>query len=149
VRDVGKRFGGLTALDGVELDVRAGAVVGLVGPNGSGKTTLLHAAAGLLSVDAGAIAVAGTPAGSRTARASSVLIPDEPTGFDQLSVMELVSLVHALWGAGDRATARAEVLVTAFGLDNLTFGVPEPATSMMMIAAGLIGVGTWKRYSSH
>jgi len=39
--------------------------------------------------------------------------------------------------------------VTAFGLDNLTFGVPEPATSMMMIAAGLIGVGTWKRYSSH
>jgi ABC-2 type transport system ATP-binding protein len=118
VRDVGKRFGGLTALDGVDLDVRAGAVVGLVGPNGSGKTTLLHAAAGLLSVDAGAIAVAGSPAGSCTARASSVLIPDEPTGFDELSVMELVALVHALWGAGDRATARAEVLVTAFGLDS-------------------------------
>ena len=69
----------LTALDGVDLDVRAGAVVGLVGPNGSGKTTLLHAAAGLLSVDAGAITVAGSPAGSRTARAASVLIPDEPT----------------------------------------------------------------------
>ena len=53
----------------------------------------------------GAIAVAGSPAGSRTARAASVLVPDEPTGFDELSVMELVSLVHALWGAaaGNRA----------------------------------------------
>jgi ABC-2 type transport system ATP-binding protein len=118
VRDVGKRFGGLTALEGVNLDVPAGAVVGLVGPNGSGKTTLLHAAAGLVSVDAGVIAVAGSPAGSRLARSSSVLIPDEPTGFDELSVMELVALVHALWGAGDRATARAEVLLTAFGLDS-------------------------------
>ena len=116
-RGVGKRFGGLAALDGVDLDVRAGAVVGLVGPNGSGKTTLLHAAAGLLSVDAGTILVAGSPAGSRAARAASALVPDEPTGFDELSVIELVSLVHALWGAGERATARAEVLLTAFGLD--------------------------------
>ena len=52
-RGVGKRYGGVAALDGVDLDVRAGAVVGLVGPNGSGKTTLLHAIAGLRSVDAG------------------------------------------------------------------------------------------------
>ena len=98
----------LAALDGVDLDVRAGAVVGLVGPNGSGKTTLLHAVAGLLSVDAGTILVAGSPAGSRAARAASALVPDEPTGFDELSVIELVSLVHALWGAGERATARAD-----------------------------------------
>ena len=117
-RGVAKRFGGVAALDGIDLDVRAGAVVGLVGPNGSGKTTLLHAVAGLRSVDAGTILVAGSPAGTRAARGASALIPDEPTGFDELSVGELVSLVHGLWGAGEHATARAEVLLTAFRLDD-------------------------------
>jgi ABC-2 type transport system ATP-binding protein len=116
-RGVGKRYGGVAALDGVDLDVRAGAVVGLVGPNGSGKTTLLHAVAGLRSVDAGTILVAGCPAGTRAARTASALIPDEPTGFDELSVVELVSVVHGLWGADERAAARADVLLTAFGLD--------------------------------
>ncbi len=117
-RGVGKRFGGVVALEGVDIDVRAGAVVGLVGPNGSGKTTLLHAVAGLRSVDAGTILVAGNPAGTRAARAASALVPDEPTGFDELSVVELVSLLHGLWGAGERAAARADVLLTAFGLDD-------------------------------
>ena len=117
-RGVGKRYGGVAALDGVDLDVRAGAVVGLVGPNGSGKTTLLHAVAGLRSVDAGTILVAGCPAGTRAARTASGIIPDEPTGFDELSVVELVAVVHGLWGAGERAAVRADVLLTAFGLDD-------------------------------
>jgi ABC-2 type transport system ATP-binding protein len=116
-RGVGKRFGGVAALEDVDLDVRAGAVVGLVGPNGSGKTTLLHVAAGLLPISAGTITVTGSPAGTRAARAASVLVPDEPAGFDELTVMEYVSLVHALWGAGEHAAARAGVLVRAFGLD--------------------------------
>jgi ABC-2 type transport system ATP-binding protein len=116
-RGVGKRFGGVAALDSVDLDVRPGAVVGLVGPNGSGKTTLLHAAAGLLPLDEGSIRIAGAEAGSREARVATALVPDEPSGFDELSVAELTSLVHALWSAGPRATARAAVLLTAFGLD--------------------------------
>ena len=97
--------------------MRPGAVVGLVGPNGSGKTTLLHAAAGLLPFDEGSIRVAGAEAGSREARAATALVPDEPSGFDELTVAELVSLVHSLWAAGPRAAARAAVLMTAFGLD--------------------------------
>ena len=117
-RAVGKRFGGVAALDGVDLDVRPGAVVGLVGPNGSGKTTLLHAAAGLLPVDVGSICVAGADAGSREARAATALVPDEPSGFDELTVAEFVSLVHSLWRAGPAAVARAAVLTTAFGLDD-------------------------------
>src|SRR3954454_24236252 len=48
----------------------------------------------------------------------SVLVPDEPTGFDELGVIELVSLLRALWGGGERAAARAEVLLAAFGLDS-------------------------------
>jgi ABC-2 type transport system ATP-binding protein len=101
----------------VDLHVAAGAVVGLVGPNGSGKTTLLHAAAGLLEIDAGSIRVSGAVAGSQPARSATSLVPDEPTGFDELTMAELVTLVHSLWAADARAAGRARVLATAFGLD--------------------------------
>ena len=50
-----KRFGGVTALDNVNLDVPAGSVHGLVGPNGSGKTTLLNMISGFYPVDAGSV----------------------------------------------------------------------------------------------
>lgn len=120
VRKASKRFGASIALSDVDLDVRRGSVVGLVGPNGSGKTTLLRAAAGLVAVDSGAILVAGEPAGSRPARAACVLVPDEPTGFDELTATELIRLVRALWEGDERADERARVLVEAFGLADRT-----------------------------
>ena len=46
VRDVGKRFGGLTALSGVSFDVDDGRIVGMMGANGAGKTTLFSLIAG-------------------------------------------------------------------------------------------------------
>ena len=105
-----KRYDGVVALGGVDLRVPRGRVVGLVGPNGSGKTTLLHAVAGLARLDAGFARVAGAPAGGRDARSRLALVPDEPAGFDELTVAELVSLVHALWRArpgGGRACCTA------------------------------------------
>ncbi len=116
MQGVWKRFAGATALAGVDLCVPAGAVVGLVGPNGSGKTTLLRAVAGLLEIDGGSISVAGAPAGSRQARQATALVPDEPTGFDELTVAEFVALVHGLWKTGRAAFDRAQVLIAAFGL---------------------------------
>ncbi len=55
VRGLVKRFGGLTATDGVDLDVRAGEVHAVIGPNGAGKTTFVNLVAGELSPDAGSI----------------------------------------------------------------------------------------------
>jgi ABC-2 type transport system ATP-binding protein len=111
-----KRYDGVVALGGVDLRVPRGRVVGLVGPNGSGKTTLLHAVAGLTRLDGGFARVAGAPAGGRDARSRLALVPDEPAGFDELTVAELVSLVHALWRAGPEAGRRAALLLEAFGL---------------------------------
>ena len=48
VRDLCKRFGALTALDGVTLEVARGEKLGIIGPNGSGKTTLINCVTGVL-----------------------------------------------------------------------------------------------------
>jgi branched-chain amino acid transport system ATP-binding protein len=58
-RGVTRRFGGLTALDGVDLDVPRGIVQAIIGPNGSGKTTLLNALSGASHADAGSIRIDG------------------------------------------------------------------------------------------
>ncbi len=58
-RGVTRRFGGLTALDGVDLDVPRGIVQAIIGPNGSGKTTLLNALSGASHADAGSIRLDG------------------------------------------------------------------------------------------
>ncbi|MGJ5200871.1 branched-chain amino acid ABC transporter ATP-binding protein/permease [Bradyrhizobium sp. SZCCHNRI3052] len=57
---VGKSFGGLRAVDKVSLDVRAGEILGVIGPNGSGKTTLLNMLSGALVPSAGTIRFGGT-----------------------------------------------------------------------------------------
>src|SRR3954447_15959957 len=54
-----KRFGDVTALDGVDFEVPAGSVLGLLGPNGAGKTTAVRVLTTLLVPDAGEIRVAG------------------------------------------------------------------------------------------
>ena len=61
VRGLRKRFGGLIATDGVDLDVRDGEIHALIGPNGAGKTTLLTQLFGELSHDEGEIRLEGEP----------------------------------------------------------------------------------------
>jgi len=59
VRGLKKRFGGLTALDGVELEARPGEVLGIIGVNGAGKTTLMNCICGIYRADAGRVAIGG------------------------------------------------------------------------------------------
>jgi branched-chain amino acid transport system ATP-binding protein len=54
-----KRFGGLTATSGVDLDVKEGEILGLIGPNGAGKTTLFNLLSGALKADSGVIRFKG------------------------------------------------------------------------------------------
>lgn len=58
-RDLVKRFGGLTAVSGMDLAVAPGAIVGLIGPNGSGKTTLFNLVSGLYRLDGGTVLFKG------------------------------------------------------------------------------------------
>lgn len=58
-RDITVRFGGLTAVDGVSADFRAGELVGIIGPNGAGKTTFFNAISGVTPPTSGELSAAG------------------------------------------------------------------------------------------
>jgi ABC-2 type transport system ATP-binding protein len=74
-RGITKTFGNVVALDGVDLDIGRGQVLGLVGPNGAGKTTLLGLLLGLATADSGTLEILGT-----SVRRISV-VPDGVAGF--------------------------------------------------------------------
>ena len=59
VTNLGKRFGGFVALDGIDLSVRRGERIGLIGPNGSGKSTLVNCICGTLANESGTVRFAG------------------------------------------------------------------------------------------
>src|SRR5437660_991621 len=61
VRNLTKRFGDFTAVDGVSFDIRQGEILGLLGPNGAGKTTTIQMLLGLITPTAGEIRVFGLP----------------------------------------------------------------------------------------
>lgn len=61
VRDLSKRFGGVSAVDGVSFDVREGEILGIIGPNGSGKSTLFNCILGQLQPTRGEVRVDGRP----------------------------------------------------------------------------------------
>ncbi len=92
-------FGRTVALDGLDLEVRAGEVTALVGPNGAGKTTTLRAAAGLVRPAAGTIRVFGhDPVREAvTARRLLGLLPDRPGLPPELTVAELLRLCAVLY----------------------------------------------------
>jgi branched-chain amino acid transport system ATP-binding protein len=73
VRGLRKRFGGLVATDGVDLDVAAGETLAIIGPNGAGKTTLIGQVSGDLIPDAGRIRFGGVDVTALTASARSHL----------------------------------------------------------------------------
>jgi branched-chain amino acid transport system ATP-binding protein len=96
VEDLGKQFGGFTALDGVSLSVARGDRVGLIGPNGSGKSTLVNCLCGTLRHQSGSVRfdgqrVDGLPAHQRT-RLGMARSFQLPKPFRSLSVAENIRI---------------------------------------------------------
>jgi ABC-2 type transport system ATP-binding protein len=83
-----KRFGQVTAVDGISLEQRVGECLGLLGPNGAGKSTLIRAIAGRVIPDSGQVAVFGASAGSSAARAALGWVPQELAIYPRLSATE-------------------------------------------------------------
>ena len=119
LRSVTKRYGALTALDGVSLDIARGEFFGLLCPNGAGKSTLMSLAAGLRSPDAGALTLDGvvvTPADPAT-RTDLGLVPQSIALFQDLSAEQNLRTFGELYGLrGAVLRERIDESLTAVGL---------------------------------
>ncbi|MCD0485056.1 ATP-binding cassette domain-containing protein [Streptacidiphilus sp. ASG 303] len=119
VRGIVKRYGATTALDGVDLQVRQGTVLGVLGPNGAGKTTLVRVLSTLVRPDAGTAVVAGYDVvrQPRQLRRAIGLTGQYASVDEALSGFENLYLIGRLLDLPRRtARARAEELLERFSL---------------------------------
>jgi ABC-2 type transport system ATP-binding protein len=88
IEALAKRFGQVTAVDSITLELRSGECLGLLGPNGAGKSTLIRSIVGRVIPDAGRVAVFGSPANTAAARAALGWVPQELALYPRLTCKE-------------------------------------------------------------
>ena len=113
-RGLRRRYGDLTAVDGVGFQISPGETYGLLGPNGAGKTTTISMVAGLLDRDDGDITVDGQPMSSHAVRAKAAIgyVPQDLAIYPDLSARENLMFFARLYGmpTADAKRRSAEVL---------------------------------------
>src|SRR5918998_4218350 len=117
LRGVVKRFGPLTAVDGLDLDVPFGTCVGLLGPNGAGKSTTMKSLTAQVIADEGEIDVLGhrLPGDSKQARAAMGVVPQLDNLDVSLTVAQNLLVFSHLYRvpAGERKAATERALSMA------------------------------------
>ena len=152
VQGVGKRFGAVTALSGVDFELAPGEIHGLLGENGAGKTTLARVMAGLLAPDEGRVEIGGraaTPGSAADARALGVAMVHQHFSLvPRFTGLENVALFNAAaWtglgtvrrGYRERVEARAEELGLTVRLDARTGGLVVAERQRIEILKALMG----------
>lgn len=137
--DITKRFGSVTVLNGVSLDVRGGEIHALLGANGAGKSTLCRIISGLLGFDSGNMAIRGAafrPKNKQSAEQSGIqIVQQELNQIASLTVAENIFLTRMPNVLGvirrRQLAARARLVLDHFGL-------PDVDTDAVM---GTLGVG--------
>jgi len=121
-----KTYDELRAVDGLDLRVDPGEILGLVGPNGAGKTTTLRCITGIIPPTAGRIAIAGHDLGTKPVEAKQRLafVPDEPRLFDYLTAWDHLALTARLYGVTD-GEARSRALLEEFDLADRARSFPS------------------------
>ena len=130
VQGLCKAYGGVVALDGVDLNIEAGEICGLLGPNGAGKTTLVSIVAGLRHADAGRVTVNGIDAlaDSSEARRFIGLAPQELGIYPSVRVRDNLACFGEL--AGLRRQLLAERIGEIAEILELTELLDRPARTL-------------------
>jgi lipooligosaccharide transport system ATP-binding protein len=138
-----KRFGDITAVDGLDLEVPTGICLGLLGPNGAGKSTTMRLLTGQAIADAGEIDVLGyeLPREAKTARAEMGVVPQldnldvDVTVEDNLAVYARLYRVPDVGGAVERALTLARLTARRRNaVDELSGGMRR----RLLVARGLV-----------
>jgi ABC-2 type transport system ATP-binding protein len=109
-RGLVKRYRDTVALAGIDLEVKAGQLVGLLGPNGAGKSTLVKIGCGLVKATEGTVEVCGAPAGSASARAAIGYLAELFRFPSWLSARDVLGLHQELIGSEGGEGERRELL---------------------------------------
>jgi len=117
IKDLTKRFGKFTALDGVNLEVEKGEVFGFIGPNGAGKTTTIRTILGIYRATSGDVKVLGGDAWKDAVEIHKKIayVPGDVNLWSNLTGGEVIDLFMKLRGAANEK--RREELVKRFELD--------------------------------
>jgi lipopolysaccharide export system ATP-binding protein len=121
---VAKSYSGRRVVNGVNVEVKGGEIVGLLGPNGAGKTTTFHIMVGLVQPDEGKVILndhdlTGAPIYQR-ARAGISYLPQESSVFRRLTVEEnLYAILQTLDLSGAQQQERCQALMKMLGVDHL------------------------------
>jgi ABC-2 type transport system ATP-binding protein len=136
-----KKFRGRSVVNGVNLYIDQGEIVGLLGPNGAGKTTTFLMLCGLVRPDTGVISWDGTPLGPRRAR-TIALIPENPEVYPSLTVWEHIVFSARSCDVPDGWEVRADSLLERFDLadkrDTVGSALSKGMKQKTLIAATLI-----------
>jgi ABC-2 type transport system ATP-binding protein len=116
-----RRFGDFTAVDGVNLRVRAGTFFGFLGPNGAGKSTTIKMLTGLLAPTSGRVRVLGldVAAGPTEVKRRIGVVPEDLNLFERLTGAEMLAFTGRMYGLGrDEIASRSRELLELMELDS-------------------------------
>ncbi|MDI9500153.1 MAG: ABC transporter ATP-binding protein [Acetivibrionales bacterium] len=113
---VTKKFGDVTAVDRVSLEIREGEIFGLLGPNGAGKSTAINMITGLLTIDKGSISILGSDVrrDKMTAKSYVGIVPQDIAIYEDLTSLENVKFFASLYGLGGKELEAAALEALEF-----------------------------------
>ncbi|HWR44978.1 ABC transporter ATP-binding protein [Sporomusa sp.] len=140
--NVTRRFGALTAVDNLNLEVKAGSIFGLVGPDGAGKTTTIRMITGIMTPTSGKINLLGSD-NTESVKDQIGYVPQKFSLYGDLTVMENIQVIGALYGANKQRVEQLGTEILDFTnllpfkdrlADNLSGGMKQK----LALAAGLM-----------
>ena len=140
-RGVTKRFGGITAVDSVDVDLRDGEIIGLIGHNGAGKTTLMDCISGFLKIEEGRIGIQGLDVTEwqphERARAGLGRSFQDARLYPSLTVAETISV------ARERHLANHDIMASTLGLP-ASYEVEMDIAQKVEELIDLMGLGAYR-----